>query len=179
MDETMINNLIQIGTITAVDTANRALVRVQLDERVTDWFPYLMISNSHIKTWIPPKVGEQVVVLSPYGEGDDGVVIGSIFNKDQKEPTAANDHTSVIEFSDGTVITYDTTAKALTINASGSIAITAPSGITVTANTAITGNVTITGNLTVSGAITDEKGSLTTHIHSGVMVGPSNTEARP
>lgn len=175
----MLDNLIQIGTIVGVDTANRALVRVQLDERVTDWFPYSMISSSHIKIWTPPKVGEQVIVLSPYGEGDDGVVIGSIFNKDQKEPTVANDHTSVIEFSDGTVITYDTTAKALTIDASGSVAITAPSGITATADTAITGNVTITGNLTVSGTITDEKGLLTSHVHSGVTAGPSNTGARP
>lgn len=169
----MLDNLIQIGTITAVDTENRALVRVQIHERVTDWFPYKMLANSHIKIWTPPHVGEQVIVLSPYGEGDDGVVIGSIFNKDLKEPTAANDHTSVIEFSDGTVITYDTTAKALTINASGSVAITAPSGAS------ITGNVTVTGNLTVSGTITDEKGSLSSHVHSGVMSGPSNTGARP
>lgn len=174
-----VDNLIQIGTIVGVDTANRALVRVQIDERVTDWFPYLMTSNSHIKMWTPPKVGEQVIVLSPYGEGDDGVAIGSIFNVDLKEPTWANDHTSGIEFSDGTVITYDTTAKALTIDASGSVAITAPSGITVTADTAITGNVTITGNLTVSGTIIDEKGSLSTHVHSGVMAGPSNTGVRP
>lgn len=169
----MLDNLIQIGTITAVDTENRALVRVQIHERVTDWFPYKMLANSHIKIWTPPHVGEQVIVLSPYGEGDDGVVIGSIFNKDLKEPTAANDHTSVIEFSDGTVITYDTTTKALTINASGSVAITAPSGAS------ITGNVTVTGNLTVSGTITDEKGSLSSHVHSGVMSGPSNTGARP
>lgn len=175
----MFNNLIQIGTITEVDAQNRALVRVQIHERVTDFFPYKMIASSHMRTWTPPRVGEQVIVLSPYGEGDEGVVIGSIFNIDQKEPTGANDHTSIIEFEDGTVITYDTAAKALTINASGSVAITAPSGITVTANTAITGNVTINGNLTVSGSITDEKGSLSTHVHGGVMSGPANTGARP
>lgn len=174
-----IDNLIQVGTITAVDSQNRALVRVQLHERVTDWFPYLMISNSNARVWMPPKVGEQVVVLCPYGEGDEGIVIGSIFNIGLKEPTWANAHTSGIEFSDGTVITYDTTAKAFTVNASGSVSVTAPSGITVTADTAITGNVTITGNLTVSGTITDEKGSLTSHVHSGVTAGPSNTGVRP
>lgn len=175
----MIDNLIQLGTIVNVDTANRALVRVKLFDRTTDWLPYKMIANSHIRVWTPPKVDEQVIVFSPFGEGDDGVVIGGIYNKSLKEPTASNDHTSVIEFSDGTVITYDTTAKALTIDASGSIAITAPSGITVTANTDITGDVTITGSLTVSGTITDEKGSLTTHVHSGVLAGPANTGVRP
>lgn len=174
-----VDNLIQIGTIVGVDPANRAIVRVQLDDRVTDWIPYVMKANKHIKIWIPPQIGEQVEVHSPYGEGDDGVAHGSIYNKDCKEPTWANDHTSGIEFSDGTVITYDTTAKALTVNTSGSVAITAPSGITVTANTAITGNVNIAGNLTVSGTITDGKGSLSTHVHGGVMAGPSNTGVRP
>jgi len=173
------DNLIQLGTIVGVDTANRALVRVQIDDRVTDWIPYAMKASKHIKIWIPPQMGEQVEVHSPYGEGDDGVAHGSIYNKECKEPTWANEHTSGIEFSDGTVITYDTTAKALTIDASGSIAITAPSGITVTADTAITGDVTITGNLNVSGTVTDEKGSLTTHVHSGVLAGPANTGERP
>lgn len=179
MGDMMTDNMIQFGTIVNVDQANRALVRVQLFDRVTDWLPYKMIANSHIRVWTPPKAGEQVIVLAPFGEGDDGVVIGSIFYKGQKEPAAANDHASVVEFSDGTVISYDVTAKALTVDASGSVAISAPSGITVTANTAITGNVTITGNLNVSGTITDEKGSLSTHVHTGVMSGPSNTGGRP
>lgn len=167
------DNLIQIGTIVNVDPENRALVRVELFERVTDWIPYKMIVNSHIRIWTPPRVGEQVIVFSPFGEGDDGIVLGGIYNVNQKEPTGSNDHTSVIVFEDGTSITYDTTAKALTINASGSVAVTAPSGMSITAD------VTITGNLNVSGTVTDEKGSLTTHTHSGVMAGPSNTGVRP
>lgn len=167
------DNLIQIGTIVNVDPENRALVRVELFERVTDWIPYKMIVNSHIRIWTPPRVGEQVIVFSPFCEGDDGIVLGGIYNVNQKEPTGSNDHTSVIVFEDGTSITYDTTAKALTINASGSVAVTAPSGMSITAD------VTITGNLNVTGTITDEKGSLTSHVHSGVMAGPSNTGVRP
>lgn len=167
------DNLIQIGTIVNVDPENRALVRVELFERVTDWIPYKMVVNSHIRVWIPPRVGEQVIVMSPFGDGDDGIVLGGIYNVSQKEPTGSNEHTSVVVFEDGTSITYDTTAKALTINASGSVAVTAPSGMSITAD------VTITGNLNVTGTITDEKGSLTTHVHSGVMAGPSNTGVRP
>lgn len=167
------DNLIQIGTIVNVDSGNLALVRVELFERVTDWIPYKMVVNSHIQVWIPPRVGEQVIVLSPFGEGDDGIVLGGIYNINQKEPSGSNDHASVVMFEDGTSITYDTTAKALTINASGSVAVTAPSGMSITAD------VTITGNLTVSGTIADEKGSLTTHVHSGVTAGSSNTGVRP
>lgn len=167
------DNLIQIGTIVNVDPENRALVRVELFERVTDWIPYKMVVNSHIRVWTPPRVGEQVIVMSPFGDGDDGIVLGGIYNVNQKEPTGSNEHTSVVVFEDGTSITYDTTAKALTITASGSVAVTAPSGMSITAD------VTITGNLNVTGTITDEKGSLTTHVHSGVMAGPSNTGVRP
>lgn len=132
-----------------------------------------MIANSHVRVWTPPRVGEQVIVLSPFCEGDDGVVLGGIYNVNQKEPTGSNEHTSVVVFEDGTSITYDTTAKSLTINASGSVAVTAPSGMSITAD------VTITGNLNVTGTITDEKGSLTAHVHSGVMAGTANTGVRP
>lgn len=171
--------LIQYGTIVNVDPDGKALIRVQVFDRVTDWIPYVMKASKHIKIWIPPQIGEQVEVKFPYGEGDGGCAAGSIYNKDCKEPEWTNDHTSGIEFSDGTVITYDTEAKALTIDASGSVSISAPLGITVTANTSITGNVTITGNLSVSGTISDEKGSLSAHVHTGVMAGPSNTGVRP
>lgn len=167
------DNMIQIGTIVNVDSENRALVRVELFERVTDWIPYKMVVNSHIQVWIPPRVGEQVIVLSPFGDGDDGIVLGGIYNIDQKEPTGSNDHTTVVTFEDGTSIMYDASAKALTINAFGSVAVTAPSGMSITAD------VSITGNLNVSGTITDEKGSLTSHVHSGVMAGGSNTGVRP
>jgi phage baseplate assembly protein gpV len=131
-----------------------------------------MVANSHIKTWTPPQVGEQVLVFSPYGEADDGIVLGGIYNVDLKEPTGANATTSVVEFSDGTVIKYDTSSKTLSILGSGSITVGAPNGINITAD------VNITGNLTVSGTVTDKKGSLTAHIHSGVMAGGSNTGDR-
>lgn len=179
MGALMIDNLIQLGTIVNVDSKNRALVCVQLFDRVTDFMPYKMTANSHIRVFTPPQIGEQVIVFFPFANGDSGVALGGIYNANQKEPTSSNEHTSVIEFSDGTLITYDTQNKSLAINASGTIAITAPTGITITANTSISGNVIISGNLSVSGTITDEKGSLTSHVHSGVMAGPSNTGARP
>jgi len=165
------NDPIQIGTIMEVDGGNRALVRVQVFDRVSDWIPYIMTNNSNVKIWMPPQLGEQVMVLSLYGE--DGVAVGSVYNSDCKEPTGANATTSVMEFSDGTVIKYDTSSKMLSILGSGAISVSAQNGINITAN------VNIEGNLTVSGTVTDEKGSLTTHTHSGVTEGNAVTGARP
>lgn len=160
------DNLIQLGTIVGVDPENRALVRVQIDDRVTDWIPYMLKASKYFKIWIPPQIGEQVEVHSPYGEGDDGVAHGSIYNKDCKEPTGANGFTTIIEWSNGARVEVDTQTDTIVISNPGNISITAPT-------------VNINGNLTVIGTITDEKGSLTSHVHGGVMAGGSNTGVRP
>ncbi len=162
----MEENLIQLGTIVGVDTANRALVRVQIDDRVTDWIPYSMKASSHIKIWMPPQIGEQVEVHSPYGEGDDGVAYGSIYNKECKEPTGANGFTTIIEWSNWARIEVDTQANTMKLINPSEVTINAPM-------------VHMSGDLSVAGTITDEKGSLTSHVHSGVMAGGSNTGARP
>lgn len=160
------DNLIQIGTIVGVDTANRALVRVVIDDRVTDWIPYIMKASSHIKIWIPPQIGEQVEVHSPYGEGDDGVAHGSIYNKECKEPTGANGFTTIIEWSNGARVEVDTQADTMKLISPGEVTLDAPV-------------VNMTGSLNVVGTITDSKGDLTNHDHPGVMAGGSNTGVRP
>lgn len=160
------DNLIQLGTIVGVDTANRALVRVQIDDRVTDWIPYAMKASKYIKIWIPPQIGEQVEVHSPYGEGDDGVAHGSIYNKECKEPTGANGFTTIIEWSDGTRVEVDTQAHTIKLKSQGEVMIDAPT-------------THLSGNLIVDGSITDEKGSVTSHNHTDVMPGTALSGDRP
>lgn len=160
------DNLIQLGTIVGVDPANRALVRVQIDDRVTDWIPYAMKASKYIKIWIPPQIGEQVEVHSPYGEGDDGVAHGSIYNKDCKEPTGANGFTTIIEWSDGTRVEVDTQAHTIKLKSPSEVMIDAPT-------------THLNGNLIVDGTITDEKGSVTSHNHTDVMPGTALSGDRP
>lgn len=160
------DNLIQLGTIIGVDPANRALVRVQIDDRVTDWIPYAMKASKYIKMWIPPQIGEQVEVHSPYGEGDEGVAHGSIYNKECKEPTGANGFTTIIEWSDGTRVEVDTQAHTIKLKSPSEVMIDAPT-------------THLSGNLIVEGVITDEKGSVTSHYHTNVMPGSGNSGDRP
>lgn len=169
------DNLIQLGTIVGVDTANRALVRVQIDDRVTDWIPYAMKASKHIKIWIPPQIGEQVEVHSPYGEGDDGVAHGSIYNKECKEPTGANSHTSIIEWSNGARVEVDTQASTMKLENPGDITLKSTSKIILDAPIVQLPN----GDLIVDGTITDEKGSVTSHFHTDVMPGTANSGDRP
>lgn len=123
-----LGNIAAVGTISEVVEA-KALVRVTLLDRVTDFLPVLMFANSFKKHFIPPRVGEQVIVISPYGEASSGFVIRGIFNRGCREPELANDTTEVIEFEDGTVVMYDTKAKHLFMNAVGDITIKAGGNI--------------------------------------------------
>jgi phage baseplate assembly protein V len=71
-------NLIRIGKIAEVDSAQ---VKVQIGKVKTNWLPIVsMASDTNI--WIPITVGEQVAVVSPYGEMAQSFVIRSIhYNK--------------------------------------------------------------------------------------------------
>ena len=161
-----IDNLVNFGTISQTKMSEgKALARVKLFERETDFLPVVSLSNSFKKHFIPVRVGEQVVVFSPFGDASSGFILRSIFNKGAKEPSLANNTTEVMEYEDGTVITYDTQAKELKVNASDKITVIANS-INITAKTTNNGDVTINGNLVVSGNITDSRGDLTGHTHS-------------
>lgn len=162
----MKGNFVEVGTVVGVDISNRALVRVQLGDRVTSWLPYKSIANTFLKVWMPPRVGEQVTVLIPFAEVNGGIAVGSIFNKGCKEPDGANDHNFIVEFEDGTRIVYDTITHDLSISTQHEINLVATA-------------VNIEGNLYVSGTITDEKGSLSTHVHKDVAAGVSQSGVRP
>ena len=71
-------NLIRIGKIAEVDGA---LVKVQIGKVKTNWLPIVSMAGD-TNLWIPITVGEQVAVISPYGEMAQSFVIRSIhYNK--------------------------------------------------------------------------------------------------
>jgi phage baseplate assembly protein V len=71
-------NLIRIGKITEV---NGAQVKVQIGKVKTNWLPIVSMAGD-TGIWIPISVGEQVAVISPYGETAQSFVIRSIhYNK--------------------------------------------------------------------------------------------------
>lgn len=161
----LINNLVNVGTITQTKSSDgKALVKVKIIDRQTDFLPLVSFSNSFKKHFIPARVGEQVVVFCPFGEANGGFVLRSIFNTKAKEPNGSNDHTEVIEYEDGTRITYDTQAHELkidvlqTVNIICKTAFVVADTVDITADTTNNGKVKVNGTLEVTDRITGGNG---------------------
>jgi phage baseplate assembly protein V len=140
-------NLIRFGTVQAVAGKR---VQVKIGGLLTRPIAWVSPRAGKTKSWSPPDIGEQVMVLSPNGDLGAAVAVGSLFCDAHDIPDDANANTVVIAFGDGAVLLYDHAAHVLqaTLPADGRVAVTAPGGVTVT------GNMTIDGALSVSQAAT-------------------------
>jgi len=175
-----LGNIVQIGTVTESKSIDGySLARVNILGRVSDFLPFMQSANSFKRVASPVRVGEQVIILSPYGNADGGVILGAIFNKNAKEPAGYSNEQEVCEYEDGTRISYNTQTKELKVDASDKILITCKSAtvnaksVSITATTSHSGDVSINGNLTLSGdfsnggnittggTVSDVKGDLT------------------
>ncbi|WOE69092.1 hypothetical protein RZR97_08220 [Hydrogenimonas thermophila] len=146
-----LNNLIQIGTIVETKSVEgKALARVNINGRVTDFLPALMVNNDFVKVWVPARVKEQVTVLSPFGNADFGVILPAIYNVGNKEPAGANANNVIVEVGN---VRVETDGQSVDISAPLSVNINTPV-------------VNMSGNLVVAGNITDSRGDLTGHTHS-------------
>lgn len=133
-----LTNIVRFGIVTeSKSNEGKALCRVKVGRRVTDFLPVKGFSNSFKRHFVPVRPGEQVVVFSPFGEASSGFVLRSIFNKGSKEPSGSNEHTEVIEYEDGTRILYDTKNKKLDVSCAGDVSFNVAGNITITAGGAI------------------------------------------
>ena len=203
--ERRLANILRAGRVDSVDYAT-ARCRVAIGNLLTDPLPFFADRAGDDRTWNPPSVGEQVLVLSPSGELGAGFVLCGIFsNANPANSSDQNIHRTT--YSDGTIVEYDRESHTLNINQSAS-----GSSLTVTvngnANLSVTGNVLVEadGNATVSagslstveagtritltapavqinstvtvtGDVVADGISLKTHRHGGVQGGPGQTSA--
>jgi phage baseplate assembly protein V len=98
-------NIIRIGLIKEVDY-EKARVRVQVGEFLTDWLPWITARAGEDISWFAPDIDEQVIVLSPFGELSLGVVLRGIYQEKYPAPENKKEINS-IKFQDGTKFTYD------------------------------------------------------------------------
>ena len=158
-------NLIRLGKIKTVKpTKNYLTVTVDCGEITTAPIRYLNLRAGNDKTFDPPSIGEEVVVLSPCGVLEIGIVLGGLNNSDN--PILSQDLNKNIRlFSDGCLISYDTNTHALEVilpsngtavlTATGGVTVNADGGVTVNANSGgatINGDTTINGNVQVNGS---------------------------
>lgn len=160
-----LENLIRLGKIKTVTAAKPFMtVTVQIDEITTAPIRYLNLRAGNDKTWDPPSIGEEVIVLSPCGVLEIGIAVGGLNNADN--PALSTDlNKNIRMFSDGCLISYDTQSHALeailpsggtaVLTATGGVTVNADGGVTVNAlsgGTTVNADTTINGNLQVNGS---------------------------
>ena len=160
-----LENLIRLGKIKTVEPTKTFLtVTVQIGEITTAKIRYLNLRAGNDKTFDPPSIGEEVIVLSPCGVLEIGIAIGGLNNADN--PVLSQDLNKNIRlFSDGCMISYDTNTHALEVilpsngtavlTANGGVTVNVDGGVTVNANSGgatINGDTTINGNVQVNGS---------------------------
>lgn len=197
-----LNNVVRIGTIKQLDLAN-ARAKVSVAGCTTDWLPWGTNRAGKRRDWSPPVIGEQVILFAPYGDLGQAVIGQSIFQDDHTAPAASADQETTV-FPDGTTVDYNSASNTLTITVAGAgnvivnckvANVVAETSVTLdTPDTYCTGNLTVAksltmgqagGTATMKGAVSIEGPSLThngknvgsTHSHSGVQSGGSNTGA--
>ena len=104
--------LIRIGRIYDVDYRH-AKVKVKIGENITSWRPWISLSNA----WVPPKKDEQVVLLSPNGDFEQGIVLPALYYTQFPAPSDKPNETK-LDLSKDNAITFDENRDQLTIKMS-------------------------------------------------------------
>lgn len=165
--ERILANMIRLGAVSELDEAN-ARVRVKVGGLTTDWLPWVTARAGATRTWSAPRVGEQVVVLAPYGDPAQAVVLPAIYQDTYPAPAATKDAERVV-FPDGSTVDYNSATNTLQIDVAGAAKVivnckeaTVNAATSVTLNTPethCTGNMTVDGLLTYKGGMNGSTGS--------------------
>lgn len=120
--------MIQYGKITefryTTDTAGKKLeVKVNVDDRTTNWLPVKTQASSFLVVHTPVRINDQVIVFNPFGNNEDGFVDRNLTYKNIPLPDEANEDTYVQKFDDGTTYIHNTKSKEITLNTPCSITI--------------------------------------------------------
>lgn len=157
--ERRVANMVRYGVVHQVDYANKR-VKIKSGEIVTAWLKWPAASASSFKrTWTPPAVGEQVVLLSPTGDLRQATILPGQYQNSYDAPSVDPD-TDLAQYSDGTKIEYNRSTQTYTIESTGHVVIKGAQtllidfGGDVTINTGGNALVNVSGNATVNSAST-------------------------
>ena len=142
-------NVVRVGVVASVDLPN-ARCRVTIGDLQTAPLPFITCKAGEDRTWHPPEVGEQVIVLAPSGELTAGFVLGGVYTTSHPAPSTSPEVAKML-FKDGSSATYDRALHTLTLDlptSGSSLSVTVNGNVTLSA----TGNALVEadGNATVS-----------------------------
>ncbi|ELS5095648.1 phage baseplate assembly protein V [Salmonella enterica] len=183
----LMGNVIRTGIIFAID-ASTWCVRVQSGELKTTWLRWNTARAGAFKIWIPPAIGEQVLIACIGGNPETAMIIGSLYSSDNPAPGSSLKE-MVITAPDGAVIRYDADGSALSATGMKNASLEASVSVTLktpvvectqrlkAATFEITEGGTMTGNVTHrGGSFTSNGVRVDNHGHGGVKPGDSWTQ---
>lgn len=172
-DSGEIEEMIRFGTIAEVDLATGRCV-VDTGDVQTSNVRWQEVRAGDTRTWSPPTVGEQVILLCPGGEIDGAIALRGV-HQDAFPPAGASLR-ELIQFKDGAVLAYDPEAHVLdaALPAGGTVNIIATGGVLIDATDGgvlIKGDLTVEGKIDATGDVKAGSVSLQEHKHTGVQPG--------
>lgn len=162
--------LLRYATVASVDLGAARCTVLLDDDVVSPALPWLAPRMGETRVWVPPSIGEQVILFCPGGEIGAGIVAGGVVS--DANPAPSDEAVPLIRFADGAVVSYDPGASELLIQL--------PSGastVLVSDTVDIVGDVTVNGKLTATDDVVAGSVSLKNHKHSGVSAGAAQTGA--
>jgi phage baseplate assembly protein V len=101
--------IVRIGIIQEIDYT-KAKARVKVGDNVTGLRPWVSLA----KAWIPPAVGDQVVVLSPNGDFEQGILLPALYHSKSKSPSNKENELK-IKLSENSSVCFDSDLENLTV----------------------------------------------------------------
>lgn len=122
-------NLIRIATVVAVDY-EKAKARVNVGGAKSAWLPWITAMAGKSSNWMPLEIGCQVVVLSPSGAFNQGVILPCLYHQGASINNG-NKNEHVTHYENGTVITHQVDSGDTTITTPGNLSIKSKGDITL------------------------------------------------
>ncbi|MBH2683732.1 phage baseplate assembly protein V [Serratia marcescens] len=110
----LLENLIRVGVVTAIDEDNKR-VRVATGGLDTTWLRWNAQRAGAFNIWMPPSLGEQVWLLCIGGNPETAIIGGSLYSNDHPAPGGSRNE-MVITAPDGAKFRYDADAGALEVS---------------------------------------------------------------
>lgn len=172
-----IANLIRVGVVIDKDFSDpdAPRVKVAVSGFESDWLPFGADRAGNTKTWSPLSVGEQVLILSPYGDLGQAVIVCSLYSESNPAPSSGGNVENTV-FHDGTTVSYDSVSH--TLNATiGGTTITADRGKIALGVGGVTFVITAGGIDMQGGQVTHNGKNIgSDHAHSGIQRGSANSD---
>jgi phage baseplate assembly protein gpV len=103
---------------------------------VTNWIPVKTQASSFLVVHTPVRIGDQVIVLNPYGNNEDGFVIRGLTKEDIPLPDEADEDTFIAKFNDKTTYIHNTNNKEISLTTPCSVTINIAKSVSIECDSA-------------------------------------------